>query len=108
MRYLILTFALLCAFQAQSETVSGRITKVRENVAYLQTADGKKIPLILSDKTFYRKKKVPAKSRRTVNNLEIYQPLMARGDDVVLTYDADSVDESTGAVQALDILITVD
>ena len=108
MRYTLLILMSLIVCQASAETISGRLTKVRDNVAYLQTADGQKIPVILTEKTYYRKKKVLGKGKRTINATEIYQPLVARGDNVTLTYDKDTVDESTSAVKASDILIIVD
>ena len=105
MKYWMMVCTVLLTFAASAETISGRITKVRDNVAFLQTADGKKIPVILNDKTYYRKKKVLPKGRRMIEAQEYYQPLIERGDDVTLTYDADTVDETTGAVKASDVLV---
>lgn len=106
MKYVIFSVAFLCAIQASADTLSGNITKVKDNVAYLHTSDGKKIPIILTDKTYYRKKKVYKRGKRTADVVE-FQPLVNRGDEVTLTYDADTVDKTSGAVRASDVLITV-
>ena len=105
MKYLILGTALLYTFSASAETLSGHVLQVRDNVAYVKTTDGKKVPVILNDKTYYRKKRITKRGRE---NLEFYQPLMGRGDTITLTYDVDTVDEKTGAVKASDVLVTVE
>ncbi len=108
MKYSILILVLLYAFQASAEKLSGQILRVRDNIAYIQTTDGKKIPLILDDNTYYRKKKVLKKSRRTVEAPEYYLPLMSKGDRITLTYDPETEDKTTGAIKASDILIITD
>ena len=108
MKYLIFLFAFAYTVTVNAETVSGQVLQVRDTVAYIKTADGKKIPVIVGDNTFYRKKKVPKKGRRVIDTTETYLPLMMRGDNVTLTYDPDTVDPSTGAVRASDVLITTD
>lgn len=107
MKYFILVCTVCMVFAVSAETISGRITKVRDNVAYLHAADGKRIPIILNDKTYYRKKKILKKGRRTIEAPEFYQPLISKGDEVVLTYDTETVDETTGAIKASDVLVIV-
>ena len=109
MKYFILTVALLCAFQASAEKLSGKITQLRDNVAYIQTADGKIQPIILTDNTYYRKRKIVfKKNKKETETREFYQPLLARGDNVTLTYDPEGPDTTTGAMKASDVLITVE
>lgn len=104
MKYLIAGVALLCAFSVSAETLSGHILQVRENVAYIKTTDGKKIPVILDDKTYYRKKRITKRGKKT---FEIYQPLVDRKNYITLTYDPDTLDEKTGAIRASDVLVTI-
>ena len=105
MKYLILSAALLCAFSTTAETLSGHVLQVRDNVAYVKTADGKKFALILDDKTYYRKRKITKKGN---SSFEFYQPLMGRGDNITFTYDAEKMDTKNNAVKASDVLITTE
>ena len=93
---------LICSFH---DTFSSKILRIKDNVAYLQTSDGKKIPIIFTENTYFRKKKILNKGKRTINAPEFYQPLVERDDHVTLTYDPDTVDESTGALKASDVLV---
>lgn len=104
MKYIICGALLLCAFSASAETISGHVLQVRDNVAYIKTSDGKKIPVILDDKTYYRKKRITKKGKET---FEVYQPLVDRKNFVTLTYDPTALDENTGAIRAADVLVTV-
>lgn len=104
MKYLIASVALLCAFSASAETVSGHVLQIRENVAYIKTTDGKKIPIVLDDKTYYRRKRVTKRGKET---FEVYQPLIERKNYVTLTYDPTALDERTGAIRASDVLVTI-
>lgn len=105
MKYLIFTIALLCAFQASAEKISGRVLRIRDNVAYIQTADGKKTPVIFTENTYFRKKKILNKGKRTINAPEFYQPLVEKDEYVTLTYDPDTTDATTGAIKASDVLV---
>lgn len=105
MRYTAIGIVLLYTFSVSAETLTGNVLQVRDNVAYVKTTDGKKVPVILNDKTYYRKKRIIKKGKE---NIEVYQPLMSRGNKITLTYDTDTTDPKTGSINASDVLITVD
>ncbi len=105
MKYLSLLIVFLYAFSASAETLSGRVSLIRDNVAYIKTNDGKKIPVILNEQTYYRKKVYPRKGK---GKIEFYQPLIGKGDTVTLTYDINSKNDKTGTIEASDVLIISD
>ena len=105
MKYLILSIAILWTYSASAETVSGHVLQVKDNIAYVKTTNGKKIPVIMNDKTYYRKRKLIKNGKETY---DFYVPLISRGDKITLTYDAEGADTKTGAVTASDILVNLD
>ena len=105
MKHLFLGATILCALSVSAETLTGHVLQVKDNVAYVKTADGQKVPVLLNDKTYYRRKKVTKKGKES---FELYQPLMSRGDNVTLTYDLDTVEPKTGAVRAADVLVVIE
>ena len=108
MRYLLLTFLILCAFQVSAENLSGKVLQIKDNVALVKTADGKKVLVVLTENTYYRKKKILKKDKRTGATAEFYLPLIGKDERVVLSYDPQTKDEKTGAIMASDVLSIID
>ena len=80
----------LCACMSNAETVSGSVVKAKKNMLTVQTENGEKMDLQLTDGTTYRQKKVYKKGKKNRGKMipagTYYQPMVEEDDWVEVTY----------------------
>ena len=81
---------LLCACMSNAETISGNVIKAKKNMLTVQTDDGEKVNLQLTDGTTYRQKKIYKKGKKNRGKMmpadTYYQPMVEEDDWVEVTY----------------------
>ncbi len=87
-----------------AETVSGKVIKVTNDMLYLQTEDGKRVTMKVSDDTTYREKKMHKRSKRNINTDGYFEPMTEKGDRVEVNYTPNNKSMENAAVSHIIVI----